>query len=232
MDRHHSAAGAADDQRRGRCDEGREGQDGRLHRLLRRLGRSRLRRVDEELRDRRLQGGDQRALCARRFVGRRAGAEDRRRASRCGDDRRLGHAGRAAVPRARRARLQGAGVRHARADQPRLHPRRRQGGRRHARADRPGDRRRATPREPSDEEDRDGLPRRIPEGAQRADHRRVLGLRVRRLAGAGRRRVAREGRAGHGAISKRPARRDLRHQGAGRHAWRLQLQGRYAVRCR
>ena len=38
------------------------------------------------------QGADQRALCARRSVGHRPGAEDRRGAARCGDDRRRRHA--------------------------------------------------------------------------------------------------------------------------------------------
>ena len=67
----------------------------------------------------------QRALCARRPVGHRPGAEDRRAAARRGDDRRRRHAGRAAVPGAGRARLQGRRVRPARADQPRLRARRR-----------------------------------------------------------------------------------------------------------
>ena len=66
----------------------------------------------------------QRALCARRRLGHRPGAEDRRAASRCGDHRHLGHAGRAALPRALGARLQGPDLRHACVDQPRLRARR------------------------------------------------------------------------------------------------------------
>src|ERR1035441_9561231 len=53
------------------------------------------------------QDRDQRALRAARHLGERAGAEDHRRPSRRGDERRLGNARRAALPGARQARLQG-----------------------------------------------------------------------------------------------------------------------------
>ena len=60
--------------------------------------------------------------------------------------------------------------------------------------DRAGDRRRAAAGQQPDQEGLARIPRRLPEGQQRADHRRVLGLLVRRLAGVRRCRQARAGR--------------------------------------
>ncbi len=78
------------------------------------------------------------------------------------------------------------------------------GGRGRDLPDRPGDRRRAAAGQQPDQEGVARLPRRLPEGQQRADHRRLLGLRVRRLAGDGRCRQARagEGAAGHAGIPR------------------------------
>ena len=103
----------------------------------------------------------------------------------------------------------GAAVRHAGAAQHRLHPRRRQVGRRRAGLGRSGDRGRAAARFALQQEDLDGLPRRLPEGQRRADHGRLLGLLLRRLAGVPRRRQARDG---HG--------RQARHAGVPRGAAR------------
>ena len=77
-------------------------------------------------------------------------------------------------------------------------------GRRRDRADRTGDRRRAVARQQPHQEGFADVPRRLSEGQQRADHRRVLGLFVRRLAGLRRRRQARacEGATGHAGIPR------------------------------
>ena len=104
-------------------------QDGRLHRLFRRLGRPRLQRADEG-RPRRT---GIKVVTNERYARpdtsvTRPGAQDHRRASRRGDDRRLGHARRAALSRARRARLQGPLYGTPRPHQPRLRARRRRVG--------------------------------------------------------------------------------------------------------
>ena len=75
--------------------------------------------------------------------------------------------------------------------------------------DRAGDRRRAIAGQQRHQEGVARIPRGLSEGQQRADHRRLLRLLVRRLAGAGRCRqaCAGEGAAGHPRVPRRRSRR-------------------------
>ena len=78
------------------------------------------------------------------------------------------------------------------------------GGRGRDLPDRAGDRRRAIAGQQRHQEGVARVPRRLSEGQQRADHRRLLRLLVRRLAGADRCRQARagEGAAGHAGVPR------------------------------
>jgi ABC-type sugar transport system substrate-binding protein len=108
-------------------------------------------------------------------------------------------------------------------------------GRRPAGTDRPGGGGRAAARRQPHEEGGDAVPRRLREGQRRAAHRHLLGLQLRRLADLPRCRQARpghQGRAGHAGVPAGAARCHRRHQGAGRHAQRLQLQSQQPLRLR